>query len=114
MVTFIVEGQPVPKARPRVTSHGVYTPKKTADWEQLVGWRYKEAGGELLDGPVSLKMTFYRETRIRCDLDNVVKACADGLNGIAYEDDWQVHHLEAEIHYGCDEPRAVVEVKSYG
>jgi len=111
MTTFTVRGQPVPKARPRVTRHGVYTPKKTADWEALVGWRYKEAGGELLNGTVALAVTFYRETRVKADLDNLVKAVGDSLNGIAYGDDNQVRHLEARVLYGCDEPRAVVTVK---
>ena len=36
MAVFTIHAAPVGKARPRVTSHGTYTPKKTRDYEQLV------------------------------------------------------------------------------
>jgi len=38
VITLIIDGPPVPKARPRVTKRGVYTPLKSASYERTVGW----------------------------------------------------------------------------
>ncbi len=109
-VRFVVSGDPVPKARPRVTRHGTYTPQRTRDYEEAAGWAYREAGGSLFEGDVGLRMTFWRHTRQRVDLDNLIKGIADGLNGIAWSDDSQIVYLEASKNYGSADPRAEVEV----
>ena len=42
-----VPGEPVPKARPRMTRSGhVYTPKRTADYEAAVKAAWRETGAE--------------------------------------------------------------------
>lgn len=94
-VSFFVDGRPRPKARPRRGKAGWYTPRRTRDYEQLIGWRYREEGGPLFSGPVALCMEFSMPDRRRVDLDNLAKAILDGLNGIAYEDDAQVYHIDA-------------------
>jgi Holliday junction resolvase RusA-like endonuclease len=43
----------------------------------------------------------------RPDLDNIVKAITDGMNGVVYEDDSQIVSLHATKVYGTD---AMVEV----
>ena len=64
VITFKVDGIPVPKARPRFTKVGnfvqTYTPKKTADWEETVRWTAKGAMGptDLLETPLSLALYF--------------------------------------------------------
>lgn len=55
VVSFTVDGKPVPKGRPRVTRYGTYTPKSTQGFETAVRAAWLECGenpfknGEALD-----------------------------------------------------------------
>ena len=111
MTTFTVEGQPIPKARPRVGKHGTYTPDKTVAWETAVGWAARLAGVEPLAGDVSIALQFRRKGTKRADLDNCVKSCLDGLNGIAYADDKQVINLVATVEYSSADPGVTVQIE---
>lgn len=131
MFTFTIFAEPTGKARPRVTTHGTYTPKKTKDYEKLVQWEYRKQGGrdygerqlqveitanfqipkskpknkrvEMLAGQV-------RPTK-KPDCDNIAKAILDALNGIAYHDDSQIVTLAVEKWYLPDEPCVIVTIK---
>ena len=131
-MTFTIEGQPQGKGRPRFTKNGhAFTPQATKDYENLIAESFKAAGGELFDGYVCVNISaFYKipkattkENRgliergyikpaVKPDIDNVIKAVLDGLNGVAYHDDNQVIKVTAEKHY-ADEPFVAVEVFSY-
>jgi crossover junction endodeoxyribonuclease RusA len=43
---------------------------------------------------VSIRIEVYPPDRRRRDIDNVLKALLDSLNGVVYHDDSQIHHLE--------------------
>ena len=109
-----VEGRPVPKERPRVANGHAYTPRKTKDYEELVALRYKQSGGIRYEGPLQVQLSFryqspkswpkkkreanqYRASKP--DLDNLIKAVLDGLNGVAWNDDAQVVYLSAWKSY---------------
>ena len=112
MIAFIVNGNPRSKERPRKGKAGnFYTPRRTKEWEEYVGWSFKEAGGRMLEGRVAVSMWFYRKTRHVCDLDNLVKCVLDGLNGIAWEDDDCVAHFSAWKDYDSKNPRAEIEIE---
>ncbi len=49
---------------------------------------------------------------VKPDIDNVIKAILDGLNGVAYHDDNQVVYVDGEKFY-ADEPCVIVEVRPY-
>ena len=108
IATCVVHGNPAPKERARVTDHGAYTPAGTAGWEGVVGWAYK--GKHQFDGPVAVRLRFYRCDRRNVDLDNLIKAVLDGLNAVAYGDDSQIVRIEAELHYDRKNPRAEIEI----
>ena len=113
---FEVEGQPIPKARPRVVvGRGglsrAFTPERTRDWEQQVGWAALAAGVQVVECDVSLDLKFRRKGRRRADLDNMVKACVDGLNGIAYNDDYQVVALSASVQYNSKRPGVTIQIR---
>lgn len=130
MATFTIPSAPVGKARPRVTSHGTYTPKKTRDYEQLVRLEYAKQCGEYFGDkalivdiianipvPKSKPKTIRIEMqagRIRPtskpDCDNIAKAVLDALNGIAYHDDSQVVCLTVAKWYS-NEPWVTVRIK---
>lgn len=110
--SFTVPGEPVGKARPRVTKRGItYTPRKTAEYERLVRLCYvsKAHCALPLKGPIAMSVEAVfgiphsatkaerarRESGMEApqkkpDADNILKACADALNGLAYEDDKQI------------------------
>lgn len=90
---IIIPGRPVPKGRPRLGKNGnVYTPKRTREYEQLVGWRAKQVIKEPLKGDIAVDIKIYIKGQCG-DLDNLEKAILDGMNGIAYSDDRQVAAL---------------------
>lgn len=99
--TFDVPGTPRPKGRPRVTSRGTYTPKRTKAWEQAVGMSALVAGVRPCAGPVSVELWLCG--LLRGDLDNYIKAIMDGLNRVAYHDDAQVVQLAAHMVRGRGE-----------
>lgn len=104
--SFVVEGRPKAKQRPRLTKRGrVFTPKATMEAEAALRDTYC---GPLYTGPLALYLTFeYGHTEItlepmrwdsplRGDVDNYVKTVMDGLQGVAYANDRQIVRLEAD------------------
>lgn len=123
---FTIEGVPIAKGRPRVCKNHTYTPQRTKDYENLVEWSWCMKYGNLKpsDKPIRAYIKFYmpipkntskkktaqliNQPHIkRPDMDNLIKAVLDGLNGLAFIDDSQVFALTAERIYG-DKPKAVV------
>lgn len=110
MVNFSVPGRPQGKGRPRFSrrSGTVYTPKKTMEYEEKIRKAYLEAGGKKYSSPIVVIVNAYflvpaswsksiRRSALngvfrpgRPDIDNILKAVMDALNGIAYLDDKQV------------------------
>lgn len=118
--------EPVPKGRPRFTMSGhAYTPPKTHLYEKTLKELYT---GEKFDGAIGMSLTFgmpipkstskrNREKMIageihhckKGDLDNLVKAATDALNGLAYDDDSQIVYLYARKRYSA-EPYVYVKI----
>lgn len=100
---FTIEGEPVSKARARFTKRGsktqAYTPEKTFDAEQVVGWQFRRAApGHRLDPKKAygVMALFFCGKRQRRDVDNMLKLILDGLNGVAWPDDEQVTEVSAK------------------
>lgn len=127
MITITIPGQPVAKGRPRATTIGgharMYTPAKTAAYEQLVAIAGKSAmaGKPPLTTPVAVSMTanlkipasWPKKRRqaaldgteypsIKPDVDNYAKAALDGLNGIVWADDAQVVTMTVHKRYSAN------------
>lgn len=123
-VVFTVEGPPQGKGRPRFRRAGnfvtTYTDQKTKTYEQTIkAWAQRAIGsGSPLEGPVSVDLYIrigvpasttkkLTEACIRNeklptkkpDIDNIIKAYLDAINGIVYKDDTQVVRLSAKKVY---------------
>lgn len=126
MVTFMVEGTPVPKGRPRFARRGkfvsTYSPKTTVDYESKVSEAAKlaMAGSDPLETPVAayiyitlpVPASYSKKRTTAClsgqerptkksDIDNYCKAVFDGMNGIVFLDDSLVVSLHATKVYGA-------------
>lgn len=99
--TIYVPGRPVPKARPRVTRRGTYTPAKTKAYELAVGLSWD---GPCFEGDVAVELRFDLPNYKRVDIDNLIKSVLDGLNGRAYKDDGQVVRVIANKRVFPEEP----------
>lgn len=134
-VTFVVFGEPEGKQRPRKGKCGhFYTPYKTKVYEDKVRRAYLVAAkGKYFQGMITIGMTaYYRIPKswtkkkkqqaeageigpTKPDIDNVLKAVMDGLNGVAYDDDCMVcdlHHVKKR--YAKIEEKGRVEVTISG
>ena len=134
-VAFFVPGPPVGKGRPRAVRMGkgvrMFTPEKTASYESLVA----TSGHAAMEGraPFSGACEAVMEIRLQVpaswskkrqamaldgglratkkpDVDNVVKAVLDALNGIVWQDDVQVVALAVLKRYAST-PGVCVVVK---
>jgi Holliday junction resolvase RusA-like endonuclease len=133
-VYFVVYGTPIGKGRPRATSRGgfvrMYTDAKTLGFEQAVADEARTAMSnfDLFDTPMQLQLSAYYPIpkswskkkrqlavdgeiypQVKPDLDNVMKAILDALNGVVYADDSQVINMVATKRYSTD-PRIEVYV----
>jgi len=119
VVTFTVDGDPIPKGRPRFARRGkfvqTYTDAKTIEYETYVALKARQAIGasEPFNGALSVFLylryevpaSYSKKRKEAClsgleypkriDIDNVYKSITDAMNGIVYLDDSQI--VEAHI-----------------
>jgi Holliday junction resolvase RusA-like endonuclease len=104
VLTFWVEGVPVPKARARTvrTKTGKvvsFTPKRTARWENVVRLvaqaACSAAGWKPTAGAYEVSIQVYPARRAG-DADNFGKAITDAMNAVCYPDDKSIRKLTVE------------------
>ncbi len=114
VLSFTVEGPPVPKARARRGKGGRhYTPAQTRAYESRVRWLAIAAASAagwrpIADASYALDLVVVFPDARRRDLDNVTKSLCDALNGVAWLDDSQV--AELHVRRGIDRASPRVEV----
>ena len=125
LMTYMVEGNPVGKGRPKFARRGnfvsTYTPTKTRDYETVIKEAAKKAMGsnEPLETPVTVAIyitvpvpqSYSKKRTEAClkdierpikkpDIDNIAKCFLDAMNDIVYKDDTQVLTLHVTKVYG--------------
>ena len=118
-VRFVVPGEPVPMARPRLGRGGrVSIPERTRSFLNRVKTVARLCGIKPVVGPVEVSLWFSlpltakgEERKQRGDIDNLSKSVLDGLNKRAYDDDRQVVRLIAERVQGSLEGWTAVEIR---
>ena len=134
-IDLVIEGEPVGKGRPRVTSKGsfahAYTPSRTKNYEKLIQNTYlnKYTYEDTLQGPIKAELIAYfpipesiskkkkelllknyeKHTK-KPDIDNVIKSVFDALNNLAFVDDSNIIQVEAKKRYS-DNPRVELHLK---
>lgn len=112
-VAMEFDGEPRSKARPRVSGRHVYTPQKQRDAERALGLALGAAVRAPIEGPVAVGLRFYRSTRQRVDIDNMVKHVFDAANRIVFADDMQVTVLFAEARLDRKRPRTAIVIGAH-
>lgn len=123
-ISFIVEGNPVPQARPRFTRQGhAYNSDKCKTYREHVALAAKTAmcgrGPISKKTPVRVLVAVFRARpkrttngdapTTRPDIDNYAKMILDALNGIVFEDDSQVCEMTVLKKYGLPHVRIIAE-----
>lgn len=135
-IEFTVAGEPQGKQRPRFAKRGQYisvrTPEKTKDYEENIWAAFWEQCGNVTfpeGSQLELRVLAFfkipkstskrkqaamlsgeiRPTK-KPDIDNILKAVADALNGVCYKDDSCIVKMSGEKFYS-DKPRIVVILK---
>ena len=136
MIEFTVPGQPQGKGRAKIVKIGGFsrmaTPAATVAYEGLIAHAAQSAmqGAPLIDGPVACLVEMRLQVpaswskkkqtealaggvlpTTKPDIDNVVKAIFDGMNGVVWRDDVQVVDLLTKKRYSAT-PGVVVSVKA--
>lgn len=139
LATFNVPGQPQGKGRAKAFKFGshikMHTPEKTVAYENWVKQCALESvsvGFVPTDKPiVAVVRMYYQKPKagskavhigrdngsirptVKPDIDNVLKAIFDSLNGILYKDDTQIVEVTASKFYS-DTPRVEVLLEYFG
>lgn len=130
-IVFTVLGEPVGKARQRVTRFGTYTPAATVLYENLIKTEYRrQCRDHRFDDKQPLRMEIRAEYLIpataskvkraamlrgeirpmkKPDWDNVGKVVSDALNKLAYRDDTQIVDCTVRKFYS-DRPKITVSL----
>ena len=132
---LVINETPIPQSRPRFNSQNkrAYEKSNIKSYKQRIGYIARKEFKKPIerDTPLEINMKFYmpipqylskvKKNRLtlekevkyvtkKPDLDNLLKAILDGLNGIAYFDDGQVVKLSVEKVYSFN-PRTEIEIK---
>lgn len=112
---FVIEGNPVSKARPRFSgkSRRPYSSDKQREAEEYLAWRFKQRFPEPLNGNVAVGCVFYRSSHQRIDVDNMLKHVMDSANEVCWHDDSQVTALMGLIEYDPDRPRTLIVIGNH-
>jgi Holliday junction resolvase RusA-like endonuclease len=115
--SVVVPGDPTTKARARIVAGRAYTPARTKEWQDYIGWFVRVACPGIQPNAthhLGIRIRFYTRTKQRRDLDNLVKLVLDACNGVVWHDDVQVVELFSQVVRGNAEPRTELIVYRIG
>ncbi len=89
-----------------------YKSKETKEWQEMVGWEIKRHYKSLhrLTGPLYVGLSLYLK-RDR-DIDSSTKGTLDSLEGLVYENDKQIVHLNVKKCTDKINPHMEIEIVS--
>lgn len=125
---YLIPGNPVPLARPRLGRQRVFDSQKLIKSQVGIVLAYQHGKKELYNGPLHVDVSFFmaipqslsHKKRLslegqyhykKLDLDNLIKFILDVANGIIFADDCLIAMLTAKKLY-ADYPRTEFTVRS--
>jgi Holliday junction resolvase RusA-like endonuclease len=118
---LVVQGDPVPKGRPRVYGRGAVTPARTRKAEAELGWELKaKYPGLQPDAETLYRVEAYFACRASLpeqqwpDGDNLLKLVLDAFTAIVWADDRQVRRFEVGVDYDAAEAYTRIHVSRFG
>lgn len=120
MIEILVEGEPIPAARPRFSGGRVYQPKRNSDYRQRVQTAARAAmkGSAPMTGAIKADVKLFRRfkptAKIFGDVDNHLKNIFDAMNSVVYVDDRQIVRCVVEKHLDKVNPRAEIQIEEMG
>lgn len=112
MKLYVIDGDPIPLKRPRLSYRKVYDSQKNQKLLAGITMASQHGNDPIFDGPLEITITFYMYIPVlkrkqllgkphaaRCDLDNLIKYVLDAANGILYHDDAQIAVIHAKKVY---------------
>lgn len=112
---YILNGEIVPKARPRGTPNGRhYLPKNYREWKEAAIWELKQQhNGMAIAVPVGVEIILLGKHRRRGDADNIAGAILDAMvqAGILVDDNLsRVPSLSIKLIHNGDRPSTQIKV----
>lgn len=116
----VLDGPPPSKMRPRFNrkTGNAFVPAVDRENHKRTRAHLKaivESDGEFFTQPgvpflgnVALGCVFFRPSRQRIDVDNMVKHVADAATGVLWADDSQVTTVYARVELDADRPRSII------
>lgn len=104
---LVIEGAAVPKSRARVVRGHAFTPQRTKDWQEFVGWSVRKAYPGLVPNAthnLGVALVFLTANNRPGDVDNLTKSILDGCNKIVWADDSQVVQIVAQLERSSAAP----------
>lgn len=88
--------------------------KEYKEYEKDAGW-FLKIPDKPIETPVNVKCVFYRETAIRCDLNNLLAAATDILvkYGVLADDNFKIiaSHDGSRVFIDRDNPRTEITIE---
>ena len=106
---FTLPYPPSANAYWRSVNGRVLVSAKARAYKEDVRWVARDAGAQVLEGPLVVSVDVYRPRKIG-DLDNVLKVLLDSMRGICFEDDKQIVEIRARRFDDKENPRVELAI----
>ena len=124
---YIVEGKPIPLARPRLSRHTTYNPQSHLLKEFNLVIDSQNPNKSMFIGPIEMNVVFYMPIpkswskkkqdevyatfhKKRPDISNLIKFVEDGVQGVLYDDDCIISSVTAQKIYSF-KPRTELTIR---